>query len=53
VLTEDDERKLMEAERARQEAALAAQERAIAYLQSFGGWLAWPSRQLRQWFGKR
>ena len=44
---------VLEAERARQEAALAAQERAIAYLQSFRGWLAWPSRQLRQRFGKR
>jgi ubiquinone/menaquinone biosynthesis C-methylase UbiE len=44
---------VLEAERARQDAALAAQERAIAYLQSFRGWLGWPSRQLRQRFGKR
>jgi SAM-dependent methyltransferase len=43
---------VLEAERARQEAALAAQERAIAYLQSFRGWLAWPSRRLRQWLGR-
>lgn len=35
-------------EKTRLEGALAAQERAIAYLQSFGGWLAWPSRWLRQ-----
>jgi len=44
---------MLEAERARQEAALAAQERAIAYLQSVRGWLTWPSRQLRQRLGKR
>jgi SAM-dependent methyltransferase len=44
---------VLEAERARQEGALAAQERAIAYLQSFRGWLAWPSRLLRQRLGKR
>jgi SAM-dependent methyltransferase len=44
---------VLEAERARQDAALAAQERAIAYLQSFRGWLAWPSRRLRQWFDQR
>jgi SAM-dependent methyltransferase len=37
-----------ESEKARLEAALAAQERAIDYLQSFRGWLAWPSRWLRQ-----
>jgi SAM-dependent methyltransferase len=44
---------VLEAERTRQDAALAAQERAMAYLQSFRGWLAWPSRRLRQWFDRR
>ena len=39
----------LEAQRERQDAALAAQERAIAYLQSFRGWFGWPSRRLRQW----
>jgi len=39
----------LEAERERQNAALAAQERVIAYLQSFRGWFSWPSRRLRQW----
>lgn len=39
----------LETERQRQDAAIAAQERAIAYLQSFRGWLGWPSRRLRQW----
>jgi SAM-dependent methyltransferase len=39
----------MDAERVRHEAALAAQERAISYLQSFRGWCAWPLRRLRQW----
>jgi ubiquinone/menaquinone biosynthesis C-methylase UbiE len=39
----------LDAERGRQEAALAAQERVISYLQSFRGWLAWPMRRLRQW----
>ena len=39
----------MDAERVRHEAALAAQERAISYLQSFRGWFAWPLRRLRQW----
>jgi len=43
----------LEAERQRQDAALAAQERAIAYLQSFRGWLGWPSRRLRQWLDQR
>jgi hypothetical protein len=38
----------LETEKTRLEAALAAQERAIAYMQSFRGWLAWPSRRLRQ-----
>ena len=41
-----------ESEKARLEAALAAQERALAYLQSFRGWLAWPSRRLRQLLGR-
>ena len=40
----------LEIERARLEGALAAQERVIAYLQSFRGWLAWPARVLRQRF---
>jgi hypothetical protein len=39
----------LEAERKRLEAALAAQERVIAFLQSFRGWIGWPSRHLRQW----
>jgi SAM-dependent methyltransferase len=43
----------LDAERARQDAALAAQERAIVYLQSFRGWAAWPLRRYRQWRAKR
>jgi SAM-dependent methyltransferase len=39
----------LDGERARHEAALAAQERAIAYLQSFRGWASWPLRRFRQW----
>jgi SAM-dependent methyltransferase len=42
-------RSRLESDRTRLEAALAAQERAIAYLQSFRGWLGWPWRRLRQW----
>jgi SAM-dependent methyltransferase len=42
----------LDAERVRQEAALAAQERAMAYLQSFRGWIAWPVRRLRQWLNE-
>jgi SAM-dependent methyltransferase len=38
----------LESEKTRLEAALAARERAIANLQSFRSWLAWPSRRLRQ-----
>jgi len=38
----------LESERTRLQAALAAQERAIAYLQSFRGWIGWPWRQARQ-----
>jgi hypothetical protein len=38
----------LESERTRLQAALAAQERAIAYLQSFSGWIGWPWRQVRQ-----
>jgi chromosome segregation ATPase len=38
----------LESEKTRLEAALAARERAIANLQSFRSWLAWPSRWLRQ-----
>ncbi|HEY2970341.1 MAG TPA: methyltransferase domain-containing protein [Casimicrobiaceae bacterium] len=41
----------LESERMRLEAALAAQERAIAYLQSFRGWIGWPWRRLRQRLG--
>ncbi|HEX8011774.1 MAG TPA: methyltransferase domain-containing protein [Casimicrobiaceae bacterium] len=39
----------LESECTRLEAALSAQERAIAYLQSFRGWLGWPWRRFRQW----
>ena len=42
----------LDAERVRQEAALAAQERAIGYLQSFRGWIGWPVRRLRQWINE-
>jgi len=38
----------LESERTRLQAALAAQERAIAYLQSLRGWIGWPWRQMRQ-----
>jgi len=53
IATQQKKLGVLEAERARQDAALAAQERAIAYLQSFRGWLAWPSRRLRQRFDQR
>jgi SAM-dependent methyltransferase len=36
-----------ESERTRLEAALAAQERVIAFLQSFRGWIGWPWRRVR------
>jgi len=39
----------LESERTRLVAALSAQERVIAYLQSFRGWLGWPWRRFRQW----
>jgi SAM-dependent methyltransferase len=42
----------LESERARLEAALAAQERLIAFLQSFRGWIGWPWRRVRQWLGR-
>jgi SAM-dependent methyltransferase len=42
----------LESERTRLEGALAAQERAIAYLQSFRGWIGWPWRRFRQWRGR-
>jgi len=42
----------LESDRTRLEAALAAQERAIAYLQSFPGWIGWPWRRFRQWRGR-
>jgi SAM-dependent methyltransferase len=42
----------LEGEKARLEAALAAQERALAYLQSFRGWLGWPWRRLRARLGR-
>ena len=38
----------LESERTRLAAALSAQERVIAYLQSFRGWLGWPWRRFRQ-----
>jgi SAM-dependent methyltransferase len=38
----------LESEKTRLAAAVAAQERAIAYLQSFRGWLGWPSRRMRR-----
>jgi SAM-dependent methyltransferase len=38
----------LESERTRLQAALTAQERVIAYLQSFRGWIGWPWRRLRQ-----
>ncbi|HZI84571.1 MAG TPA: methyltransferase domain-containing protein [Casimicrobiaceae bacterium] len=41
-------RSRLESERTRLEAALSAQERAIAYLESFRGWLGWPWRRLRR-----
>ena len=37
----------LESERTRLQAALTAQERLIAYLQSFRGWIGWPWRRLR------
>ena len=37
----------LESERTRLQAALVAQERVIAHLQSFRGWLGWPWRRLR------
>jgi ubiquinone/menaquinone biosynthesis C-methylase UbiE len=40
----------LESEKAQLDAALAAQERAIGYLQSFRGWVGWPWRRLRHWF---
>jgi uncharacterized protein (DUF3084 family) len=40
----------LESERTRLQGAVAAQERVIAYLQSFRGWAAWPWRQIRQRF---
>jgi ubiquinone/menaquinone biosynthesis C-methylase UbiE len=43
----------LESERTRIEGALAAQERAIAYLESFRGWTGWPWRRLRRWRGAR
>jgi SAM-dependent methyltransferase len=39
----------LESERTRLEAALAAQERVIAFLQSFRGWIGWPWRRVRHW----
>ena len=45
-------RSRMESERTRLDAALAAQERAIAYLQSFRGWIGWPWRRVRKWRGR-
>src|SRR4029077_21107028 len=42
-------RSRLESELTRLQAALVAQERVIAYLQSFGGWLGWPWRSLRRW----
>jgi SAM-dependent methyltransferase len=38
----------LESERTRLQTALAAQERVIAYLSSFRGWIGWPGRRLRQ-----
>jgi chromosome segregation ATPase len=38
----------LESERTRLQAALTAQERVIAYLQSLRGWIGWPWRRLRQ-----
>jgi SAM-dependent methyltransferase len=42
----------LESERTRLAAALAAQERVIAYLSTFRGWLGWPSRRVRHWRGR-
>ena len=42
-------RSRLESERTRLQAALSAQERVIAYLQSFRGWLGSPWRRFRQW----
>jgi chromosome segregation ATPase len=41
-----------ESERARLAAALAAQERVIAYLSTFPGWIGWPWRRVRHWRGR-
>lgn len=41
-------RSRLESERTRLEAALDAQERAIAHLESLRGWLGWPWRRLRR-----
>jgi SAM-dependent methyltransferase len=42
----------LESERTRLQAALAAQERVIAYLSSFRGWIGWPWRRVRHWLGR-
>jgi SAM-dependent methyltransferase len=39
----------LESEHTRLQAALAAQERVIEFLQSFRGWIGWPWRRLRHW----
>jgi SAM-dependent methyltransferase len=41
----------LEAEKQRLQVELAAEQPRIAYLDSFRGWIAWPWRHLRQWFG--
>jgi SAM-dependent methyltransferase len=41
-----------ESERTRLAAALAAQERVIAYLSTFRGWIGWPWRRVRHWRGR-
>ncbi len=46
-------RSKLESDRTRLEAALSAQERAIAYLESFRGWLGWPWRRVRRWQEQR
>jgi SAM-dependent methyltransferase len=42
----------LETDKARLESALAAQAPRLAYLESWQGWLGWPSRRLRQWLGR-
>jgi hypothetical protein len=42
----------LESERTRLAAAIVAQERVIAYLSTFRGWIGWPWRRVRHWRGR-